>query len=394
MKKLLLLSAVSAALSINVQAQEKASTYDQWVGGFLEYYSTDHAETGSPDFIDNGMGVGLEYGFKFAPEWAARIELSHLDVDAEPANKAGNRFGVDALYFMSDELFYAFGGLKVTHIRDSDVMANIGLGKHWDANESVRIITEIAGYKGLGSDSNTHFGVKVGLAYTFGGKKAPAMPKDSDGDGVNDNIDQCANTPAGTQVDSVGCSLDTDNDGVLNTVDKCANTPAGTKVGAKGCSLVLDADQDGVLDDKDNCAETPMTDKVDATGCSVFMEEEVSTNLQVLFGNNSSIVSNPNDPQFAEFAKFMERFPATDTVIEGHASANGDDNYNMMISKKRAESVRTLLINTYGIDAARITAVGFGETQLLDTSNTAEAHKINRRITAKVSASKKVKVQR
>jgi OOP family OmpA-OmpF porin len=39
-----------------------------------------------------------------------------------------------------------------------------------------------------------------------------------------------------------------------------------------------------------------------------------------------------------------------------------------------------------------LSSIGYGETQLLDTSNTREANKVNRRITAKVSASKREKV--
>jgi OOP family OmpA-OmpF porin len=198
----------------------------------------------------------------------------------------------------------------------------------------------------------------------------------------------------GTSVDSVGCAMDADGDGVLNTIDMCPGTPAGTKVNTKGCRLLLDTDQDGTLDDADNCADTPMTDKVDANGCSVFVEEEVSTNLNVSFGNNSSIFDSANNAQFQAFADFMERFPDTDAVIEGHASAPGDADYNMMISQKRANAVRTLLINEYGISAARLIAKGFGENQLLDTSNTAAANKANRRITAKVSASTRRKVQK
>ena len=276
-------------------------------------------------------------------------------------------------------------------------MVNIGLGKHWNLDDNVKIITEVAAYQPLASgNSNTHIGFKLGLAYAFGGSSAPVMPKnkDTDNDGVFDNVDQCANTPIGTRVDSVGCSLDGDADGVLNTIDMCPDTPAGTKVGAKGCSLVLDTDQDGILDEQDQCADTPMSDKVDANGCSVFVEEEVSTNINVLFGNNSSVISNDTNAQFQAFADFMNRFPDTVAVIEGHASAPGAADYNMMLSQKRANSVRTLLINDYGISASRLTAKGFGETQLIDTSNTAAANKINRRITAKVTASNKVKVQR
>jgi OOP family OmpA-OmpF porin len=177
-------------------------------------------------------------------------------------------------------------------------------------------------------------------------------------------------------------------------MDMCPDTPAGTKVGAKGCSLILDIDQDGVLDNVDQCADTPMTDKVDENGCSVFTEQQISTNIKVLFGSNSSVINNPDDAQFHEFADFMNRYPATDTLIEGHASAPGNADYNMMMSQKRADAVKTLLVNKYGIDSVRLTTKGFGETQLLDTSNTLAANKANRRITAKVSVSKRIKVER
>jgi OOP family OmpA-OmpF porin len=395
MKKLLVASAIAASLSANVLAQSNEN--EKWVAGFIEDYSTDHAESGTPDFLDNGVGLGAEFGMKLTPEWAVRFEASHLDIDASPEDHSGVRAGIDVLYFLPDDLLYAFGGLKNTEIVSGDAMVNIGIGKHWNLDDNFKIITEVAAYQPLSSNnSNTHVGLKLGIAYAFGGSTAPTVPtnKDSDNDGVFDNMDQCANTPIGTRVDNVGCSLDGDADGVLNTIDMCPDTPAGTKVGAKGCSLVLDTDQDGVLDEKDNCADTPMSDKVDANGCSIFVEEEVSTNLNVLFGNNSSVIGNATNEQFQEFADFMNRFPDTETVIEGHASAPGAADYNLMISKKRAEAVRTLLINDYGINPSRISAVGFGETQLLDTSNTAAANNVNRRITAKVTASKKVKVER
>ena len=122
------------------------------------------------------------------------------------------------------------------------------------------------------------------------------------------------------------------------------------------------------------------------------MEVEIEANLRVLFDNNSSVINNPNDPQFQQFADFMNRFPQTDSVIEGHASAPGEASYNLMVSKNRAEAVRKLLIEQYGISPSRLTTIGYGETQLLDTAMTRAAHKVNRRIAAKVAASKREKV--
>ena len=89
---------------------------------------------------------------------------------------------------------------------------------------------------------------------------------DSDNDGVPDENDMCPNTIAGASVDSVGCILDFDKDGVADNLDKCPNTPAGVPVYLNGCSL--DFDKDGVPDYLDKCPNTPVGMEVDSTGCA------------------------------------------------------------------------------------------------------------------------------
>tara|TARA_R110002167_G_scaffold29730_10_gene99050 strand:+ start:967 stop:2148 length:1182 start_codon:yes stop_codon:yes gene_type:complete len=393
MKKISIATSILLALSTQALA-DPGQQGDKWIAGFAEYYSTDQEVSGFPNYLSDGTGLGAEFGFRFLPQWAGRIEYSSLDINASSLgqDKSGSRLGFDAMYFLPNDSMYIFGGVKEIKIADSDTMYNLGLGKHWTVAEKLKVITEVAAYNNF-ENGNNDIGVKVGLAYTFG-NSAPAMPKDSDNDGVNDTLDMCPNTAPGTQVDAKGCDIDEDKDGVLNSLDLCPNTPVGTKVDSNGCALGADEDGDGVADADDKCANTPMSDKVDAVGCSVFMEEEVSQNLRINFGNNSSIISNPNNPDFQTFADFMNRYPNTDTVIEGHSSAPGNDDYNMMLSQKRADAVRKLLVTKYGIDAARIKAVGYGETQLLDTANTKQANALNRRITAKVTASNRVKVEK
>lgn len=65
-------------------------------------------------------------------------------------------------------------------------------------------------------------------------------PIDSDGDGVDDRIDQCSNSPTGEPVDLNGCSAsqrDTDGDGVNDAADQCPGTAAGMEVDPNGCDL-------------------------------------------------------------------------------------------------------------------------------------------------------------
>jgi OOP family OmpA-OmpF porin len=423
MKKIAIASSLLLAVTGYAAAADVAPKGDKWVGGFIEYYSADQEKSGFPDYLDDGFGLGGEVGFRFKPEWAARLEWSHMDIGgvSPGGDQTGDRIGADVLYFLPDDIIYVFGGLKHLELDESTRMANVGIGKHWFVNDKWRVITEIAAYHDFGEGYND-VSAKLGLAYSFGEPRTPAKPKDSDNDGVYDTQDKCASTPVGVSVDAMGCNIDSDGDGVLNSMDQCPNSPAGTKVdstgcnedadfdgvlntidgcpntipgtpvGVKGCSLLLDTDEDGVLDTADKCSDTPITDKVDTSGCSIFTETEVAVNLQVLFGNNSSVVSNAADEKFQEFADFMNRYPQTDSVIEGHASAPGKASYNLMLSEKRAASVRKLLIDNYGIAAERLSSIGYGETQLLDTSNTREANKVNRRITAKVSASKREKV--
>ena len=100
---------------------------------------------------------------------------------------------------------------------------------------------------------------------------------DDDNDGVSNNFDACANTPANTMVDASGCALvdiptDKDNDGVIDELDSCPNTPINAEVDANGCGLTyvpLDSDNDGVEDSEDNCPNTPADMTVDDNGCQL-----------------------------------------------------------------------------------------------------------------------------
>lgn len=76
--------------------------------------------------------------------------------------------------------------------------------------------------------------------------------KDSDGDGIKDNIDQEMNTVPGCPVDAAGRSLDTDHDGLIDCKDAEINSPLGFKVDGRGVAI-RDTDGDGINDPDDKC---------------------------------------------------------------------------------------------------------------------------------------------
>jgi outer membrane protein OmpA-like peptidoglycan-associated protein len=114
----------------------------------------------------------------------------------------------------------------------------------------------------------SNVGLNLGLSLMVGSKPID----DSDGDGVLNNRDRCANTPSGAQVDSRGCPSDDDNDGVPNGVDRCPTTSVGATVDAGGCTR--DSDGDNIADGLDRCPDTPAGVLVDPRGCPKDSDED------------------------------------------------------------------------------------------------------------------------
>jgi outer membrane protein OmpA-like peptidoglycan-associated protein len=85
-------------------------------------------------------------------------------------------------------------------------------------------------------------------------------------------------------------------------------------------------------------------------------------------------------PILDDVADLLMRNPQIHHVrIEGHTDWIGSDAYNMGLSQRRADSVRTYLINK-GIDPSRLIAVGYGETRPIADNNTVLGRAKNRRV--------------
>jgi outer membrane protein OmpA-like peptidoglycan-associated protein len=78
-------------------------------------------------------------------------------------------------------------------------------------------------------------------------------------------------------------------------------------------------------------------------------------------------------------AEVLDEFDKTTISVAGHADARGSDSYNMDLSQRRALSVSNYL-SSQGVDAARLNAIGFGETRPVGDNSTAAGQGQNRRV--------------
>ena len=177
--------------------------------------------------------------------------------------------------------------------------------------------------------------------------------------------------------------MDADGDGVIDSQDRCPNTPKGVKVDAKGCPL--DSDGDGVYDYLDKCPDTPRGLAVDQIGCPLPITEKVTIELEVHFDFDKAVVKPEYHNHLQAVASFMKTYPATKIQLEGHADWIGTEAYNLVLSERRAESVKAYLVNKFGIDPARLTTRGYGEAQPVASNETKQGRAQNRRVVAEIS---------
>jgi outer membrane protein OmpA-like peptidoglycan-associated protein len=88
-------------------------------------------------------------------------------------------------------------------------------------------------------------------------------------------------------------------------------------------------------------------------------------------------------------ATTLNNYPKSQVIIKGHTDAEGTDSLNQRLSEQRADRVRQFLISE-GVNGARISAIGFGETLPLATNNTPEGRAQNRRVEVEIRPDREV----
>ena len=138
-----------------------------------------------------------------------------------------------------------------------------------------------------------------------------------------------------------------------------------------------DTDRDGVPDDFDRCPETLPGAKVDERGCVV--EEQKISLPNIEFEPASTVLAAGGKEKLESVVSFLQNQTEVQVDVFGHTDSQGRDAYNQKLSEGRAQSVMVYLVSR-GVDAKRLSAKGFGETQPIATNETAEGRAVNRRV--------------
>lgn len=142
-----------------------------------------------------------------------------------------------------------------------------------------------------------------------------------------------------------------------------------------------DSDNDGVVDGVDRCPKTLAGALVDQFGCVVAQQ---TIRLEgVNFDFDSANLTAESVDILGRVVESLSNQPKLEVEIAGHTDALGSDAYNQSLSQQRTESVRKHLVSK-GIDPARLTANGYGESQPVASNDTAEGRALNRRVEFRV----------
>ena len=375
-------------------------------------------------YIAGGFSIGGQYSMNKITGASLPSDLSYYSLDGFLKYSISGKSKLSPYFFAG----YGFSSFeneveKKGIFPSSDVSETsfAGIGFNIDLSEKIGINVNSAYRNADESKAFKHFQHVLGLSIKLGSldsdgdgisdknDKCPEVPgleeflgcPDTDGDGIIDKEDQCPDQAGSPEMN--GCA-DSDGDGIADNVDECPD-----KVGSADMNGCPDSDGDGVSDEEDACPDEagendgcPWPDEdgdgvpdkddqcyktkgpISNRGCPEVPQEimEVLNTFgsSINFAASSDrVIGSKTINVINQIKKLLEEYPNSTLLIEGHTSSDGEEDFNFILSEKRANSVMDYLIDL-GVDKNRLEAVGKGELDPLHDNDNPWGRARNRRV--------------
>ena len=110
----------------------------------------------------------------------------------------------------------------------------------------------------------------------------------------------------------------------------------------------------------------------------------------ILFETAQATLQPAAKTNVENLATILNKYPDTNILIEGHTDSDGGTEYNQKLSEDRSASVTNYLLGR-GVAQARVTKIGYGETQPIASNDTADGKRQNRRVEIAIFANQNMK---
>lgn len=175
---------------------------------------------------------------------------------------------------------------------------------------------------------------------------------DSDQDGIADMFDAEPNSMTGVAVDQKGRTIDRNGNGIADELERYFDTKYGT---SSANNANQTADVKALINDG---------------------------YVNVYFDFNSSTPTTESVSGINFLVKYLNANPTASADVVGYADEIGNSAFNQTLSKKRAENVKQILVDS-GINASRLNITGNGEDASVNKASK-EARQVVRRVTFKI----------
>jgi outer membrane protein OmpA-like peptidoglycan-associated protein len=355
MKKMILLSVFAlGALSINAQTEavlRGGDFWDNWyvggrMGGTMNMNGTGFFKSARPAF---GMAVGKQW----TPIFATEIQgLGYVNTTNSPTMFDAS----DISLLGTMNLMNLIGGYEgIPRMFEIETLTGIGWLHHYMNGEGDT--NDLSARVGL----NLNFNLGESKAWTF--SLRPAMAFNLTGQfpekKVNfDKDDASFELLAGLTYHFSGGNgehyftmVPVTDPLVVAAMNEEVND-LRELVAAKDIELVGLADELQVVQEQLNeCLSKASA----AAGDTMSVVETV-----VAFRFNEALVETSQMPSIERVAAFLNENQNVNVTVNGYASPEGTEEYNLKLSQRRADAVKNILVDKYGISPSRISAIGHG----------------------------------